>query len=145
MLTCREVQPVSAELMYLLLGDLGELLRERPRTEVHRAALLATLDRLIDILSDVPIAESLDDEFSDLLSGCPYLSENVELLALARRQDSLRLATVRNSIKSDRYTARTAERIVQELTAWMGSYCQHRAQERRLIQMAANRDVGGEA
>jgi hypothetical protein len=131
--------------MYLLLGDLRELLQERPRTEIHRAALLATLDRLIDVLSDVPIAESLDDEFGDLLSDCPHLSKNVESLSLARRRDSLRLATVRNSMTSARYTVRTAERIVEELTEWMGSYCKHRAQERRLIQMAANREIGGEA
>ena len=144
MLTCREVQPVSAELMYLLLGDLRELLQERPRSEVHCVALLATLDRLIDVVSDVPLAESLEDEFTDVLSHCPHLSEHVELLALAERRDSLRLATVRHSMTSDRYTARTAECIVRELTEWMGSYCQHRAQERRLIQMAANREIGGE-
>ncbi len=146
MQTCPEVETEasSPELIYLLLGDLRELLQERRRIEVHRVALLATLDKLIDVLSTVPIGDGFDDEFNDLLADCPYLSENVELLLLARRRDSMRLAVVRNSITSARYSTRTAERIAEELTAWMGSYCTHRSQERRLIQLAANREVGGE-
>ena len=123
----RDVEPEvsidSAELTYLLLGDLREFMAERPRTEILCVAMLTTLDRLIDVISNVTIKHSCDDEFSGALSECPQLSPKMELLWVAQRRDAARLTKLRNSGACGGRAATDAKRVIDELADWMRSYC----------------------
>ena len=133
-------------LTYLLLGDLRELLSERPAGPRSRAALLAILEALLDEIPNLASPDVAGDEYLDrVLTECPNWTPQVDALRAAKIADSERLAELRDAIQSRRPIAALADRLMGELREWMTAFCTHRRQERRLVQMAANTDVGGEA
>lgn len=133
-------------LTYLLLGDLRELLHERSAGPGRRAALLVILDALLDEIPNLSGSDATGDEYLDgVLFECPHWSPQVDALRSAKIADYAQLAELRDAIQAHRSFAAMAAALEDELAEWMASFCTHRRQERRLVQTAANTDVGGEA
>jgi hypothetical protein len=133
-------------LTYLLLGDLRELLSERPAGPRTRAALLAILEALLDEIPNLAGPDAAGDAYLDgVLADCPNWTPQVDALRAAKIADTERLSELRDAVQSRRPFVALADGLVDELGEWMAAFGTHRRQERRLVQMAANTDVGGEA
>lgn len=129
---------------YLLLGDLRELLDE-PATVETRHALRVFLDVLLDELPDRSRLKRNGEFLGEVLDEFPNWSGQVESLRCGEAADYSRLAELRETLRGNVSYAALADEIACDLREWMDSVSVHRGQERRLVQMAANREVGGEA
>jgi hypothetical protein len=129
---------------YLLLGDLRELLLE-PESDHTRRALLVFLDFLLDELPDRSRPEQGAEFLGEVLDEFPNWAGQVEALRCGEAADYARLAELRDALRWNGPSAALAGEIARDLAAWLESVAAHAREEQSLVQMAVNRDVGGEA
>jgi hypothetical protein len=133
-------------LTYLLLGDLRELLTERSAGPGTCTALLVILDALLEEIPRLTSLDAVGDEYLDqVLAECPHWTPQVDALRSAKIADYRQLAELRNVVAAQRSFAGLAEALLTDLVRWLSAFRTHRRRERRLVQMAVNIDVGGEA
>ena len=115
------------ELEYILLGDLRDLLEESADEETAHW-LEVVLDALLD---------TLPEEFA-------LKSDQVAKLEAGYSQLFNRLTQLRDRLNYGGDFQRIAVTVSSDLTAWMNSFIEHHQEERELVSMAANYEVGGD-
>ena len=132
------------DLEYLLLGNLRRLL-EGPTTSQTRHALLVILNGLCDNLLRQVELKSAGGYMCDVLEEFPNWHRRVESLRCEAVASHSSLERLREVISRKRPFAAIAYEMFCDLRHWMQSLAAHREGETRLLQIACNLDVGGEA
>jgi len=130
-----------AELEYILLGDLRDLLEETPN-EVTAHWLAAVLDTLLNLIPEELSLKAEDGYLCEVLDDFPNWQGQVETLeneyyALCQQLHQLRKGLIENDYHH------TASRLRVQLHDWMDAMKKHQIEERRLLMMAVNYEVGG--
>lgn len=133
-------RPHDLILEYLLLGDLREWLEEAP-SEQSRAAISLILDVILDELSVL----DGDDPFDGVIDDRPQWQREVDQLRGDRTTHYLQLAELRSCVEDGLSIPENAGEVKRRIRHWMETLAGLRRWEHRLVQMAANRDEGGEA
>jgi hypothetical protein len=143
MMNARQVRLLGkyTSLEYILLGDLRDLLEERPDAET-RKWLLAVLDALIDTLPREFDLEDEDGYMSEVLERHPNWSNQVARLHREHEQLYMKLKELRGRIACDHWIAPIANEVRRDLREWLLSLTAHHRSETRLIQNSVNLEVG---
>ncbi|MCA9058433.1 MAG: hypothetical protein KDA85_08040 [Planctomycetaceae bacterium] len=132
-----------AELEYLLLGDLQELMEEQ-LDETNRRWLLAVLDTLVEI-SDrhIRLADESGGYLSELLNEFPNWDRRVDRLRERRLRVNDSIRELRDRIDSREDVSAVAVRIRVDIREWICEYMEQRRHEIQLMQTAYNWEIGG--
>ncbi|MCA9062031.1 MAG: hypothetical protein KDA96_03205 [Planctomycetaceae bacterium] len=132
-----------AELEYLLLGDLQELMEEPP-DETNRRWLLAVLDTLVEI-SDrhVRLQDQGDGYLSEVLTEFPNWDRKIERLRERKLRVNDSVRELRNRIQARQDLNPVASRIRVEVKDWVCEFKEQRRHEIQLMQTAFNWEIGG--
>lgn len=142
MTTCQSLQLERySSLEYILLGDLRDVLEE-PADPENRKWLLAVLDALLETLPHEIDLEDEDGYMSFVLERYPNWSHQVERLHRDHEQLFIKLKELRSRIDSNSWIAPLANEVRRDLRDWVLTVVAHRRRENRLVQTAANLEVG---
>jgi hypothetical protein len=130
-----------SSLEYILLGDLRDVLEERPDAESRRW-LIAVLDALLDTLPREFDLEDADGYMNEVLECQPNWASQVE--RLHRDHDLLftKLKELRGRVDCDAWIAPIANEVRRDIRDWTLKLIAHRRSENRLVQTAMNLEVG---
>ncbi|HEY3968675.1 MAG TPA: hypothetical protein VGM05_29270 [Planctomycetaceae bacterium] len=130
-----------SSLEYILLGDLRDVLEERPDAESRRW-LVAVLDALLETLPREFDLEDADGYMIDVLERHPSWSGQVD--RLHRDHDLLftKLKELRGRVECDTWIAPIANEVRRDIRDWTFKLIAHRRSETRLVQTAMNLEVG---
>ena len=130
-----------SSLEYILLGDLRDVLEERPDPESRRW-LIAVLDALLETLPREFDLEDSDGYMIEVLERYPSWSSQVE--RLYRDHDLLfaKLKELRGRVECDNWIAPIANEVRRDIRDWTLKLIAHRRSETRLVQTAMNLEVG---
>lgn len=131
------------ELEYILLGDLRDLLEESADEETAHW-LEVVLDALLDTLPEEFALKSDHGYLQDVLERFPSWDTKVAKLEAGYSQLFNRLSQLRDRLNYGGDFQRIAVTVSADLTAWMNSFLEHHQEERELVSMAANYEVGGD-
>lgn len=129
------------ELEYILLGDLRELLKSPDATD-SSPWMLSTLDALLETLPLQHALKRAGGYMQDIIDEHPNYHPLV--VRLEREHDVLceRLVDLRCRIEAAAPFTSLADQISADLRDWVNQLTAHNRHETRLIQTAANMDVG---
>jgi hypothetical protein len=130
-----------AALEHILLGDLRDVLEE-PADEETRTWLTVILDSLLAI---VPRAFALKAEggyLQEVVAAFPDWDDQVVLLQRDHGVLCSRLQHLRARLATGAAYAALADRLRRDLRDWMDRLGEHQRCERRLMQTAANLEIG---
>ena len=130
-----------AELEYLLLGDLRDML-EQPFDEENARWVLAVLDTLLDTLPREFAIEEDGGYLRDVVEEYPNWEPEVARL---REQHDTLLATLRRLRMRVAWQAPftvLANDVRRELADWIETLAEHNHHENSLMQTAVNLEVG---
>ena len=130
-----------SQLEYLLLGDLRDLLEERPDAE-NRRWLLAVLEVLIDMLPREFALACEDGYLQFVCDRQPSWERQVNRLQCGHDRIYDRLRLLRDRIADDASIGPLSAQLRRDLGEWMESLVDHHREEKRLLQTAANLDTG---
>ena len=131
-----------AELEYLLLGDLREMLEE-PITPQSRKWMLAVLDALLDTLPQEHRLKSVDGYLTEVLEEFPNWAGRVNRLEAHYYELFDRLSDLRDELEVDIPEKQSVPMLRYSLQEWMEALADHQAQESDLLVAALNTDIGG--
>lgn len=131
-----------AELEYLLLGDLREMLEE-PVTPQGRNWMLAVVDTLLDMLPHEHRLKSIDGYLSEVLTEFPNWTGHVDRLEAQHYDLYDRLSDLRDELEVETLDRTAANALKYSLQEWMEAFVQHRRRESDLLQSAMCTDIGG--
>ena len=129
------------ELEYILLGDLRELLKSPGKTDTS-PWMLSTLDALLETL---PMQFELKRDggyMQDIIDEHPNYQPLVVRLEREHIELCERLVDLRCRIAKSAPFVSLADQISADLRDWVNQLTAHNRHETRLIQTAANIDVG---
>jgi hypothetical protein len=126
---------------FILLGDLRDVLEERPDAESRRW-LIAVLEALLETLPKEFDLEDEDGYMSEVLERYPGWINQVD--RLHREHDLLfsKLKELRGRIDRDTWVAPFATEVCRDIREWSLKLIAHRRGEKRLVQTAMNLEVG---
>lgn len=130
-----------AEMQYILLGDLREVLESRPGL-AERNWMLTILDALLDTL---PKHFSLREEggyMTEVLKEFPYWEPAVEQLRSEHQPLVQTLSELRERVASGSRYKQVAQVVRDDLASWMAQLQRHENIECRLFQDSMNLEVG---
>lgn len=130
------------ELNYILVGDLLDLLDE-PASEQNGHWLSAVLDTLLKTLPEEYSLKTDDGYLSEVLTIFPDWQAQVDRLEEQNLQLIRRLRMMRSCLDSGHNLKRLLSALRGELRDWIDSFRKHHQEERRLMQMAVNLEIGG--
>lgn len=128
-------------LEYILLGDLRDLLEERP-DEQNRRWLDAVLHALLETLPREFALRQQGGYLAEVLDRYPNWGGQIDGLQEEKRHLYEKLQQLHSRIRHRASYRRVARELRGELRAWMTSLIAHHRHERRLIQSAFNTEVG---
>lgn len=128
-------------LEYILLGDLRDVLEE-PADAENRKWLLAILDTLLETLPHEFDLQEEDGYMSDVLDRHPNWANQVEQLHHNHERLFQKLQELRGRIELNSWIAPIANEVRRDLRDWVLTIVAHRRRETRLVQTAANLEVG---
>lgn len=130
-----------SSLEYILLGDLRDVLEERPDAESRRW-LIAVLDALLETLPREFDLEDADGYMLEVIERHPSWSSQVD--RLHRDHDLLfaKLGELRGRVECDTWIAPIANEVRRDIRDWTLKLIAHRRSETRLVQTAMNLEVG---
>jgi hypothetical protein len=130
-----------SSLEYILLGDLRDILEERPDDE-SRKWLLAVLDALLETLPREFDLEEEDGYMAEVLERYPSWSPQV--IRLRNDHDHLfsKLKELRGRVERNIWISPIANEVRRDLRDWILKLIAHNRGETRLIQTAMNLEVG---
>lgn len=132
------------ELEYILLGDLRDLLEEKPADDETANWLEAVLDALLDTLPEEFALKSDHGYLQEVLDRFPNWDSQVSRLECGYSQLVQRLEELRDRIRKGSDFQSIATDVSDDLREWMNTFVKHHQQERELVSMAASYDVGGD-
>ncbi len=130
-----------AEMQYILLGDLREVLESRPGL-AERNWMLTILDALLDTL---PTHFSLKEEggyMTEVVEAFPYWEPTVERLRSEHKPLVKTLDELRTRVAEGSQYKQVAQVVCDDLDSWMKRLQQHERTECRLFQDSVNLEVG---
>lgn len=130
-------------LEYLLIGDLRDLLEERPDKETRRW-LLAVLEELLDLLPNEFEFEDQGGYLADVCEQNPNWSNMVERLHNEHENLYFNLLDLRNRIANEDSFDFIADEVKPKLSRWIEAAQRHRDSEHRLVVSAYDTTLGGE-
>ncbi|MBI3861389.1 MAG: hypothetical protein HY290_05795 [Planctomycetia bacterium] len=130
-----------SSLEYILLGDLRDVLEERPDRESRRW-LIAVLDALLETLPREFDLEDADGYMSEVLERYPSWSTQVDRLHSEHDQLFAKLKELRGRVECDTWIAPIANEVRRDIREWTLKLIAHRRGETRLVQTAMNLEVG---
>ncbi len=130
-----------AELVYILIGDLRDVLEESP-SEQTRHWLAVLLDTMLETVPEEFSLKSDGGYLSDVLHDFPHWDARVELLEDQYFSLYLQLRRLREQVKLQITYEETASSLRDDLGSWITAFQEFRSQERDLVQTAANLTVG---
>jgi hypothetical protein len=128
-------------LEYILLGDLHDVLEERPDHESRRW-LVAVLDALLETLPREFDLEDTDGYMSEVLERYPSWSSQVDRLHRDHDLLFVKLKELRGRVECDSWIAPIANEVCRDIRDWTFKLIAHRRSETRLVQTAMNLEVG---
>lgn len=128
-------------LEYILLGDLRDLLEERPDAE-NRRWLMSVLDVLLETLPREFDLEEEDGYMTEVLDRYPSWATQVDRLHRDHDVLFLKLKELRGRIERDAWIAPIANEVRRDLRDWVLKLIAHHRGETRLMQTAMNLEVG---
>ncbi len=131
-----------AELEYLLLGDLSELLQQSLNDSENRRWIVAVVDVLLETLDCTLQLEDDEGYMCEVLDVCPNWSAQVERLLAEQNTLHSRLKQLRYRMSESLPLSQVAELLRTQLRDWMATFAAHRRHERRLLQDAFTLDFG---
>ena len=129
------------EFEYILIGDLRDLLEEPDGFET-RMWLLAVLDALVETLPRELALKSESGYLSNVLDEFPNWETHVQCLQREHVRLYCRLVELRDRIQHHRAMHNLLDQVRADLETWTEAFVQRHRDERRLVQTAANLDVG---
>lgn len=137
-----EVLEEYATLEYILLGDLRDLLEEKP-DEVTCRWLRAVIDALLETLPrEMELQEQNGGYMAEVLAEYPNWYEQVDQLQREKQRIFVKLRHLRARIAEQISFDAIAGEIRSDLREWMAALVAHQRHERRIVQSAFNLDVG---
>lgn len=130
-----------SELVYILIGDLRDVLEEPP-SEQTRHWLAVLLDTMLETVPEEFSLKSDGGYLSDVLHDFPHWDSRVELLEDQYFSLYLQLRRLREQLKLQITYEETVSSLREDLGSWITAFQEFRSQERDLVQMAANLTVG---
>ena len=130
-----------AELVYILIGDVRDVLEEPPSDE-NRHWLSVLLDTLLETVPEEFSLKSDGGYMSDVLDEFPHWDTRVSDLEDHYFSLYLQLRRLREQLRLRVTYEETAESLRDDLSAWIASFQEYRSEERDLVQTAVNLTVG---
>ncbi|GAB4137964.1 MAG: hypothetical protein Tsb009_05770 [Planctomycetaceae bacterium] len=130
-----------AALEYVLLGDLRDLLEEKP-DRLTRKWLIAVLDALLETLPSEFALQEDGGYMADVLETFPNWSGYVADLQQERERLYNNLKQLRDQVARDESYDQLSSDLQKNLRNWMLGIAAFHRHERRLIQSAYNLEVG---
>ena len=130
-----------SSLEYILLGDLRDILEE-PADQESRKWLIAVLDALLETLPHEFDLEDEDGYMSEVLEQHPNWAGQVERLHRDHEVLFAKLKELRGRVERDDWIAPIANEVRRDLRDWMLNLIAHNRRESRMVQIAANLEVG---
>lgn len=130
-----------ADLEYILLGDLRDLLEE-PADQYTRGWLTAVLEALLDTLPRQMAIKETDGYLDQVLNEYPSWYRHVEELQNEERLLFLSLQALFDRLNTSESYEQDATRVKVALREWMNRLAAHHRHETRLLQTAMNLEVG---
>jgi len=126
---------------FILLGDLRDVLEERPDAESRRW-LIAVLDALLETLPREFDLEEVDGYMSEVLERYPSWTNQVE--RLHREHDTLfsKLKELRRRVECEAWATPFSTEVCRDIRDWTLMVIAHHRGEKRLMQTAMNFEVG---
>lgn len=131
-----------AELEYILLGDLRDLLEEPADNETARW-LMAVLNTLLKTLPEEHQLMTDSGYLFEILDHVPHWDQKVNDLEDEYYRLLRRLTQLKKQVDSGIDFQQIANQISVELKEWMTAFIQHQRQERELFTLASRYEVGG--
>ena len=131
-----------AELEYILLGDLRDLLEE-PADDETAQWLIAVLDVLLKTLPEEHRLMSDSGYLFEIVENVPHWDQKVADLENEYYRLLRKLTHLKRQVDSGTDFQQVANQISQELQDWMNAFISHHRQERELFTLAARYEVGG--
>lgn len=131
------------ELVYILFGDLRDLLEEGPSQETERW-LKVVLDALLEKVPEEFELRSADGYLTEVLENFPNWEGQVEQLEEEYFSLLRTLRRLRGTIERSEEFDQIAQKASSELMRWMDAFRAHIQAEQRLVMLAANLEVGGD-
>jgi len=132
------------ELEYILLGDLRDLLEEKPADNETANWLEAVLDALLDTLPEEFALKSDHGYLQEVLDRFPNWDSQVSRLEGGYSHLLVRLEDLRDRICNGSDFHMIAAEVSTDLKEWMNAFVHHHQQERELVSMSVSYDVGGD-
>lgn len=129
------------EFEYILIGDLRDLLEEPDGFET-RLWLVAVLDALVETLPRELQLKSESGYLADVLDEFPNWENHVQQLQEEHVRLHRRLVELRDRIRNHQAMNNLMEQVRVDLETWMEAFVNRHREERRLVQTAANLEVG---
>lgn len=130
-----------SHLEYLLLGDLRDLLEEQPDAE-NRRWLVAVLEVLLDMLPRSFTLAREDGYLEFVRDQHPNWERQIEHLERDHDRLYVQLRHLHERVSANEWLGPIARELRGDLGAWMDSLVSHHHAETRLLQVAANLDIG---
>lgn len=131
------------ELVYILFGDLRDVLEEGPSKESQRW-LKVVLDALLEKVPEEFELRSADGYLTEVLESFPNWQGQVDRLEEEYFELFQTLRRLRKEIGRSQDFASIAQEASADLMRWMESFRRHIQAEQRLVLLAANLEVGGD-
>ena len=131
-----------AELEYILLGDLRDLLEE-PADDETAHWLVAVLDALLETLPEEYALKSNRGYLTDVVENVPQWDGKVAALENEYFLLFQRLNQLKDIITQGDDFQRVANRVAIDLRDWMSAFARHHREEREIVTLAASYEVGG--
>ena len=136
----QQLQRLST-LEYILLGDLRDLLEELPSSQT-RHWLEAILDALLETLPQEFEIREHSGMYDEVVELCPRYSSVVCHLMTDHVMLVRRLKDIRRAIKHNVPFSTIAFKLRDELSQWMDQLKVHNREEKELLQLAVNEELG---
>ena len=130
-----------AKLEYLLLGDLRLLLVEAPTAE-SRHQLVTLLEELFGMLPFRIAAKEEGGYLTDVTKQFPGWLDQVQALGAEHGILYEELRELRAAVNEDGDFPAHAAELFSQIGEWMERYARHEKEERRLLQIATNLELG---
>lgn len=129
------------ELVYILIGDVRDVIEEPPSDQT-RHWLAVLLDTLLETVPEEFSLKSDGGYLSEVLHEFPHWDTRVGDLEDLYFSLYLQLRRLREQLRLRVTYEETARSLREDLSAWISAFQEYRAQERDLVQTAANLTVG---
>ena len=129
------------ELVYILSGDLRDLLEEPPTKETVRW-IKAVLDALLETIPEELRLKSDNGYLSSVLEDFPNWDGQVSRLEEEYFTLFRRLRSLRHRVERELDYREIAAQTSDDLLDWMTAFKRHIQSEQRIVLLAANLQVG---